>query len=775
MKCHGVLRWVACVVALVGSTLVPHQVLASEAAGETFRLGPDPTIESLEQQSGPFAIASVARTNAETPGFGAGTLWYPVDAGDGPFGAVAVLPGFTGNEASIRWYGPLLASHGFVVLTATTNGGLDQPPARATQFLAMLDYLASSANPVRHLVDPDRLAVIGHSMGGGGAIEATSRRPSIKASVPLTPWHTTKTWPNVQTPTLVLAAQNDTTATVASHARPLYNGLPDDLAKGYPEIRGAGHSVPTSGFNPLVARLTVSWIKRFVDDDLRYEQFHCPIPDDPATYSEYWSTCPYWVAPPVERPGKPVGLSVSAGDGEAVVTWSAPDSDGGDPLTGYRVEQTLDPLGLDGWQAASGGCAAEVTTASVATACVAGGLANGIPVWFQVSAQNGVGDGQAQRYSAAVVPTGRPLAPTVTSVAAGDGQVSVGWSPPLGDGGDQVVSYIVESVPGGNTCVTVDAAALTCVVTGLENGTTYVFVVRAVNSNGAGEASPPSQEVMPAAPPPPPGPPLEVRVVAGDGLAMISWQPPETSSAGTVTGYVVVDQDGNTVCETTSATQCAAAGLDSSVTQWFRVIAMSDAGMGTPSSPTRRILPGACGRGVESFPDVGRGAFFAKAAECLLELRITTNNPFNPSGTVNRGQMAAFMWRLVGEPEGPSSCGFRDEAAIPGFAREGACWLLATGVTTNNPYKPLDPVNRGQMAAFLWRLAGEPEGPSSCGFRDEAAIPEFAREGACWLLATGVTTNNPYKPLDPVNRGQMAAFLYRTGLTLGLWAAPVES
>jgi hypothetical protein len=54
-------------------------------------------------------------------------------------------------------------------------------------------------------------------------------------------------------------------------------------------------------------------------------------------------------------------------------------------------------------------------------------------------------------------------------------------------------------------------------------------------------------------------------------------------------------------------------------------------------------------------------------------------------------------------PPTPSACGFIDEVAIPGYARSGACWLKATGVTVNNPYGPAENVTRAQMAAFINR------------------------------------------------------------------------
>jgi pimeloyl-ACP methyl ester carboxylesterase len=130
-------------------------------------------------------------------------------------------------------------------------------------------------------------------MGGGGAIEAASRRTTLKASVPMTPWHTTKTWPAVVTPVGIIGAQNDSTAPVADHAIPLYDGLTNAREKAYMEIAGAAHSV-TNSDNKLTSRFVISWLKRFVDNDTRYDQFLCPPPATGGSsgISQYRHTCP---------------------------------------------------------------------------------------------------------------------------------------------------------------------------------------------------------------------------------------------------------------------------------------------------------------------------------------------------------------------------------------------------------------------------------------------------------------------------------------------------
>jgi predicted dienelactone hydrolase len=83
------------------------------------------------------------------------------------------------------YLGEHLASHGYVVVgidhSGSTNADIkdesDRPAgfvntlynrARDQQFL--LDYFADQTSPVEAIVDTDRAAIIGHSMGGFGAI-----------------------------------------------------------------------------------------------------------------------------------------------------------------------------------------------------------------------------------------------------------------------------------------------------------------------------------------------------------------------------------------------------------------------------------------------------------------------------------------------------------------------------------------------------------------------------------------------------------------------------
>ena len=58
------------------------------------------------------------------------------------------------------------------------------------------------------------------------------------------------------------------------------------------ELNGANHYTPNST-NSTISAYALSWLKRFVDDDLRYDQFLCPPPSPSTTIEEYRSTCPH--------------------------------------------------------------------------------------------------------------------------------------------------------------------------------------------------------------------------------------------------------------------------------------------------------------------------------------------------------------------------------------------------------------------------------------------------------------------------------------------------
>ncbi|GAB2823003.1 dienelactone hydrolase family protein [Lentzea nigeriaca] len=256
----------------------------ANAAANPYERGPAPTAASVEAARGTFAVTQT--TVPVQTGFGGGTIYTPTS--DLTFGAVAVSPGFLSPQSAIAHFGPRLASYGFVVITIDTLSGWDDPDSRGRQLLAALDYVVAHNTHV----DASRLAVMGHSMGGGGTLRAAATRPTLQAAVPLAPWHTTKSWSTIKVPTMVLGGQNDPTAPDAQHSVPFYTSMTAAPEKAFLELRGGNHSDPRAD-NVTVRKFTLSWLKRFVDDDVRYDQFLCPAPTPNTAISEYRDTCPH--------------------------------------------------------------------------------------------------------------------------------------------------------------------------------------------------------------------------------------------------------------------------------------------------------------------------------------------------------------------------------------------------------------------------------------------------------------------------------------------------
>jgi methionine-rich copper-binding protein CopC len=97
-----------------------------------------------------------------------------------------------------------------------------------------------------------------------------------------------------------------------------------------------------------------------------------------------------------------------------------------------------------------------------------------------------------------------PGAPSAVIGVTGNAQVSLSWSAPTSDGGDTITDYLIQfSSDNGqnwNSYSDATSASTSASVSGLTNGTGYIFRVAAVNSVGTGGYSTASGSVIPTAP-----------------------------------------------------------------------------------------------------------------------------------------------------------------------------------------------------------------------------------------------------------------------------------
>ena len=179
---------------------------------------------------------------------------------------------------------------------------------------------------------------------------------------------------------------------------------------------------------------------------------------------------------PRTTPGAPNGLQAEPGNRSVILSWEAPDDDGGMQVDGYEYK-----LDNQDWT--------DLGTRSPATL---DGLINGREYTLRVRATNPLGPG-APSDSVAATPATTPGAPLDPQVVVGFRQATVSWTAPADDGGIPVTGYRVFADPSGKTCTT--EGDVSCTVTGLTDNRTYRFTVLAVNAVGDGSASPPSSTV----------------------------------------------------------------------------------------------------------------------------------------------------------------------------------------------------------------------------------------------------------------------------------------
>ncbi len=166
-------------------------------------------------------------------------------------------------------------------------------------------------------------------------------------------------------------------------------------------------------------------------------------------------------------PPTPSGLSATAGNGQVSLAWGAV---GG--AASYNVKRST----------ISGGPYAQLS-AVAGTSYVDGSVSNGTKYFYVVAAVNTAGQSgnSAEASATPVAPVQVPTVPVGLVATAGNAQVSLTWTATSG-----ATSYHVKraTVSGGPYTQIAAPAAAAYTDGGLTNGTTYYYVVTALNSAG---------------------------------------------------------------------------------------------------------------------------------------------------------------------------------------------------------------------------------------------------------------------------------------------------
>ncbi|MEO7933317.1 MAG: LamG-like jellyroll fold domain-containing protein [Chthoniobacterales bacterium] len=175
-------------------------------------------------------------------------------------------------------------------------------------------------------------------------------------------------------------------------------------------------------------------------------------------------------ATPLAPPAAPAGLTATASNATVTLAWSAASG-----ATSYNIKRSD-----------TSGSGYELVGTTSDTGYVDTDVVNGAPYYYVISAQNAVGEG-ADSTQATATPVDVPAAPSGAIASAGNGQAGLVWQAVGG-----ATSYTIKrsTVSGGPYTVLASGLTTTSYFDStVVNGTTYYYVISAVNAGGEGDSS----------------------------------------------------------------------------------------------------------------------------------------------------------------------------------------------------------------------------------------------------------------------------------------------
>ncbi|XP_070534198.1 LOW QUALITY PROTEIN: twitchin-like [Ptychodera flava] len=292
----------------------------------------------------------------------------------------------------------------------------------------------------------------------------------------------------------------------------------------------------------------------------------------------------------LDVPKAPKSISVTAASKTTIsVAWVPPDDDGGEPITGYKVEKC--EAKTKNWTT--------VEEDVPETKFTVPKLIEGKDYLIRVRAKNKVGVSEPKSLDKPVKardPFDEPGAPTQPEVVdVRKDHAKIKWAAPKFDGGTPITGYVVEKKKKGGKwedALKEPVQETEATIPNLEAGKDYEFRVLAENAAGESEPSKPSKAVTASDEPKAPSQPEVVNV--RKDRAKLKWEAPKDDGGSPIKGYVVEKKkkDGEweeALKKPVQGTEATVPDLEAGKDYEFRVLAENAAGESEPSEPSKAV------------------------------------------------------------------------------------------------------------------------------------------------------------------------------------------
>lgn len=183
------------------------------------------------------------------------------------------------------------------------------------------------------------------------------------------------------------------------------------------------------------------------------------------------------------------------------------------------------------------------------------------------------------------------------------------------------------------------------------------------------------------------------------------------------------------------------------------------------------VIPAPGGATQNPFVDVKQGDYYYDAVQWAVGKKITSGTSattFTPDGICTRAQTVTFLWRSQGSPKAAGAENPFTDVSKDAYYYDAVLWAVEQGITNGTSaitFSPDATVTRGQTAAFLWRVAKQPQVDQTANPFADVTQDAYYYNAVLWAVAkeiTNGTSSTTFSPDQGCTRAQIVTFLWRT-------------